>query len=236
MDQPAAPSITRSAVAATTREPGRYVPRRGAPAGPGADGVTRLLLVRHGQSTWNAVGRWQGHADPPLSATGEAQARAAAANLGAVDRVWSSDLVRARRTAELLGPVGVPRRLDARLRERDVGAWTALTREEIQARHPGWLHEGRRPDGWEPDDALVARAAPALHAAAAALARDGTGIVVSHGGVIRAVAQHLGAPATPVPNLAGVWLHVEGDELVLGASVSLLDPAEAPPPPVTAVD
>jgi probable phosphoglycerate mutase len=198
--------------------------------------MTRLLLVRHGQSTWNVIGRWQGRADPPLSATGEAQARAAAANLGPIEAVWSSDLARARSTAELLAAPGVPVRVDARLGERDVGAWTALTREAIEARYPGWIEDGRRPDGWEPDAALVARAGPALQDAAAALSPESTGMVVSHGGVIRAVAHHLGASAAPVPNLAGVWLDVDGAALVLGARLSLLDGPAAPAPTVTAAD
>ncbi|HEX7136135.1 MAG TPA: histidine phosphatase family protein, partial [Iamia sp.] len=64
----------------------------------------RLLLVRHGESTWNADGRWQGQADPPLTDRGREQARSAAAGLpGGVDELWSSDLERARVTAELLG-------------------------------------------------------------------------------------------------------------------------------------
>jgi glucosyl-3-phosphoglycerate phosphatase len=198
--------------------------------------MTRLLLVRHGQSTWNVIGRWQGRADPPLSEAGEAQARAAAAALGPVDGMWSSDLIRARRTAELLAPRGVRVRLDSRLRERDVGAWTALTRHEIEARDPRWLEDGRRPEGWEPDAALVARAVPALQEVVEALGSEGTGIVVSHGGVIRAVAQHLGAEPAPVPNLGGVGLHVDGAAFVLGARTSLLDGPATPSPPFTTAD
>ncbi len=58
---------------------------------------SRLLLVRHGQSEWNAAGRWQGQADPPLTDLGRAQARAAARAIGGVDAVFASDLQRARR-------------------------------------------------------------------------------------------------------------------------------------------
>jgi probable phosphoglycerate mutase len=95
--------------------------------------VTRLLMVRHGQSTWNADGRWQGHADAPLSVLGEAQAAAAAEAIGDIDVVVASDLARARRTAEIIADaLGVgPALVDARLRERDAGAWTGLTRHEI---------------------------------------------------------------------------------------------------------
>jgi broad specificity phosphatase PhoE len=122
------------------------------------------------------------------------------------------------------------------LRERDVGAWTALTRDEIEVRHPRWLEDGRRPEGWEPDDALVARACPALQEVAAELSFGGTGIVVSHGGVIRAVAHHFGAEPAPVPNLGGVWLHVDGAAFVFGARTTLLDGLATPSPTVTAAD
>ena len=57
--------------------------------------TTRVLLVRHGQSEWNADGRWQGQADSPLSDLGRRQAREAARAIGAVDAIWSSDLQRA---------------------------------------------------------------------------------------------------------------------------------------------
>src|SRR2546423_12200717 len=68
--------------------------------------MARLLVVRHGESTWNAQSRWQGQADPPLSALGERQAEEAAERLGqiaSISAIWTSDLVRARRTAELIG-------------------------------------------------------------------------------------------------------------------------------------
>ena len=103
----------------------------------------RLALVRHGQSTWNALGRWQGQADPPLSPLGEEQAAEAAERLEAtgvaVTGVVTSDLVRARRTGEIvaaalgLGPVDV--RPD--LREYDVGDWSGLTKPEIEKKWPG---------------------------------------------------------------------------------------------------
>ena len=59
---------------------------------------TRLLLVRHGQSEWNALGKMQGHADSPLSAEGRKQARNAARRLGVFDLIISSDLQRASET------------------------------------------------------------------------------------------------------------------------------------------
>jgi probable phosphoglycerate mutase len=112
--------------------------------------VTDLLVVRHGQSEWNAIGRWQGHADPPLSELGRRQAYVASAAIGAVDGIVSSDLLRAAETAAIIaqqlgvGPVVV----DQRLRERDVGQWTGLTRVEIDKGWPGWLEQARQPEGF----------------------------------------------------------------------------------------
>ena len=100
-----------------------------------------VLLIRHGQSTWNAAGRWQGHGDPPLSAEGQGQGRALARTLdesGArFDTLLSSDLLRARQSAEILGEVlSLEVQPDARLRERDAGSWAGLTRAEIAERFP----------------------------------------------------------------------------------------------------
>jgi len=108
---------------------------------------TRALLTRHGQSEWNALGRWQGQADPPLSDLGRRQAHEAARSLGTVDGIWASDLQRAAETAVIIGDdMGVgPVVLDADLRERDAGEWTGLTRAEIERRYPGFLPDGRRP-------------------------------------------------------------------------------------------
>src|ERR1700680_1413671 len=65
-------------------------------------GTTRLLLVRHGESTWNADGRWQGQADPPLTERGRLQASLAAQALGSIDAIASSDLERAAETASII--------------------------------------------------------------------------------------------------------------------------------------
>jgi broad specificity phosphatase PhoE len=103
--------------------------------------MTRVLLIRHGQSEWNADGRWQGQADPPLTDLGRAQAHHAARSLGAVDAVVSSDLQRAAETAGIIaGALGVgPLVVDPDLRERDAGEWSGLTRVEIERDWPGYL-------------------------------------------------------------------------------------------------
>jgi broad specificity phosphatase PhoE len=179
---------------------------------PERDTGTRVVLVRHGQSTWNADGRWQGQADPPLSERGEDQAREAATRVHDVHAVWSSDLARARRTAEL---VAEPKRLevhvDPRLRERHAGPWEGLTRAEIDSRWPDHLSTGRRPDGYEPDDEVAARALAVLDDLARAHAGEQV-LVVTHGGIVRVLERHLGATdGGLLPNLSGRVLHADGD-------------------------
>ncbi|MEO7573806.1 MAG: histidine phosphatase family protein [Acidimicrobiales bacterium] len=103
--------------------------------------MTRVLLTRHGQSEWNADGRWQGQADPPLTDLGRHQAKHAARNLGVVDAIVTSDLQRASETALIIsGDLGVgPVVLEPDLRERDAGEWSGLTRPEIDRDWPGYL-------------------------------------------------------------------------------------------------
>jgi probable phosphoglycerate mutase len=186
---------------------------------------SRILVVRHGQSTWNADGRWQGQADPPLSELGIAQAEAAAHAVDGVDAIWASDLERALHTATILATAhGLDVVADARLRERAAGEWTGLTRAQIDEQYPGALEERRRPPGFELDDVLVTRALAALQELAAALA-GGTAIAVTHGGVILAVERHHGIERTPVANLEGRWLHVARDgSIALGDRQILFDP------------
>src|SRR3954465_11358953 len=112
----------------------------------------RVLLLRHGQSEWNAAGRWQGWADIALTERGEDQAREAGARLAERDlhrfhAVACSDLMRARRTAALLadalGLHHIEVEVEPDLREFDVGEWSGLTRPEIEARWPGQLDRWR---------------------------------------------------------------------------------------------
>jgi broad specificity phosphatase PhoE len=191
----------------------------------------RLLLVRHGESTWNAQSRWQGQADPPLSPFGERQAEDAVvrlAEIATVTAVWASDLIRARRTAEIIAArVGVAEvRAEPRLRERDVGAWSGLTREEIEERWPGYLAARRSPPDFEADDHLLERARAGL---TAAVNSGGAGdvLVVTHGGVIRTIERSLGATPDRLPNLGGRWIVADSPtDLLLGERVVLLEPDE----------
>ncbi|MFK7917475.1 MAG: histidine phosphatase family protein [Ilumatobacter sp.] len=177
--------------------------------------VTRMLLVRHGESTWNAVRRWQGQADPPLTERGEAQAGRAAlatADHGPFDLVVTSSLQRAARTGQIISDatglsLAEPHRA---LIERAAGEWEGLTRSEIEAKYPGYLDADRRPEGYEDDASIVARAGGAM----VALSADHPGrtlLVVSHGGVIHALERaHDGDTGWQrLDNLTGRWFDVD---------------------------
>jgi 2,3-bisphosphoglycerate-dependent phosphoglycerate mutase len=99
---------------------------------------TELIVVRHGQTIWNVDQRMQGHMDVPLSEAGIRQAHAVAARLAAehVDKIYSSDLQRARQTAEIIrGNRLLELVTDERLREIHMGSFQGLTLGEAQARH-----------------------------------------------------------------------------------------------------
>jgi broad specificity phosphatase PhoE len=192
---------------------------------------TRALLTRHGQSEWNALGRWQGQADPPLSDLGRRQAHEAARSLRTVDGIWASDLRRAAETAAIIGDdMGVgPVVLDADLREREAGEWTGLTRTEIERRYPGFLPDGRRPAGWESDELLVERAERALRRIADAVP-GGDVLVITHAGVVFAVERHLGLDRTRLANVEGRWVTVASEGLWLGDRVLLAEPQDVTVP------
>jgi probable phosphoglycerate mutase len=121
----------------------------GAPAADAAGRVTRLLLVRHGQTAWNAEGRIQGHRDIGLDATGLRQAAALAGALAGdgVQAIYSSDLSRARQTAApLVARLGQPLRTDPGLRERAFGIFEGLSFAEVDARWPAQAARWRRRD------------------------------------------------------------------------------------------
>lgn len=198
--------------------------------------MTDVLIARHGQSEWNALGRWQGQADPPLSPLGRLQANHAAGRLGDIDVVVASDLHRARETAELiaeaLGIGGV--HLVAAFRERHAGEWQGLTKDEIEVGWPGYLADRRRPPGFESDESLARRTDDGLSEVLARHAGERV-LVVSHGGVIYRREQMLGTTAGRIPNLGGRWFHAPGDGLrpdglSLGSRVVLVDEGEVTVP------
>ncbi len=184
----------------------------------------RILLVRHGESTWNAAARWQGRADPPLTEVGQRQAAAAAEAIGAVDAIVASSLQRAHHTAVILSEfIGIgPVHLDERLVERDAGEWTGLTVDEIDQRFPGDRQAGRTPPGFETDEQLLERVLPALTELGEAFV-GGSVLAVTHGGVIFTLARHLTGQASRIPNLGAQWVDVTLDGRVqLGERVPLL--------------
>lgn len=193
---------------------------------PGSTPPSRILLVRHGQSTWNAEGRWQGQENPPLSTLGVRQARAAAAALGVFDVVASSHLERASVTATIIADeLGIgPVITDPDLAERHAGSFQGLTRDEIEARFPGYLAARRRPDDWESDEAVAERAVGALARLAARAGPGGTVLAVSHGGLIRCLEDLVGVHRTErLANLGARWFDIGPGVLRAGDEVLLID-------------
>lgn len=152
-----------------------------------------IFLVRHGETEWNLIGRYQGWSDSPLTARGVAQAEAVGHRLRALPEaaaapIVTSPLGRARRTAEIISKAlaGTPVSVDGRLREISLGSWDGVDRAELRARDPAMFKgEGRHewyfrtPDG-ETYEAFAGRIASWL------AEQDGTPrIVVCHGVVTR---------------------------------------------------
>jgi broad specificity phosphatase PhoE len=161
--------------------------------------VTTLLFVRHGETDWNADGRLQGHTNRPLSDFGRRQARQLAEELDGekLDALYSSDLARARATAEIVGErLGLAVALDPDLREKDWGTWEGLTAverdrvefvgESTEAHQERMLRALRRISERHPGDERV--------------------LVVTHGGSIRRVQTAAMGMALPVVENCGRWL------------------------------
>jgi phosphoserine phosphatase len=160
--------------------------------------VATLLLVRHGETEWNATRRWQGFTGPPLNELGVKQAEELAAKLAAtpVDAVYSSDAIRAVQTAEIVArPRGLSVQLDARLREVNFGEWEGLTRDEINQRYAGAFQQWDEcklaaPTGGETDLEMAERVIKAVNDIRARHP-DECVLVVTSGGPIRAVQAHV---------------------------------------------
>ncbi|WP_340561566.1 histidine phosphatase family protein [Streptomyces sp. GSL17-111] len=153
----------------------------------------RIVLWRHGQTSWNLERRFQGSTDIPLTAEGLNQARRAARLLAALrpDAIIASDLVRARATAaELASLTGHEVQHEDALRETYAGQWQGLTHDEIVERYgeqyAAWKRgEPVRRGGGELETEVADRAAPVVERNADKLPDGGTLVVVSHGGTIR---------------------------------------------------
>jgi broad specificity phosphatase PhoE len=155
--------------------------------------MTRLILLRHGRTAWNLIGRFQGQLDVDLDEVGVAQAEEAAHRVAAYepDVIVASDLRRAARTAQPLGALlGKPVSHDARLRERFFGSWQGLTITEIQEKYPDDAERWARNEALvEPTieslPVMVERVTEALLDIAARVGDGGTAVVVTHGGAAR---------------------------------------------------
>ncbi|MDQ1588135.1 MAG: hypothetical protein QOJ77_1300 [Microbacteriaceae bacterium] len=160
--------------------------------------MTRLSLVRHGETDWNLSRRIQGSSDIPLNETGREQARATGKALTRRrwDAIYASPLSRAVETARIISAeAGLDDpRFVADVAERRYGDAEGLTGEEILARFP----EGVAVPGRESREQVVARALPALIDLAEAHLGESV-IVVCHGGVIGALVRHVTAHALPRP-------------------------------------
>ncbi len=163
----------------------------------------QLILIRHGQTDWNAIGRWQGQADPPLNDTGRAQAQQIALELQPLklDALVCSDLRRARETAEIVAAaLGLRVALEPRLREVNLGDWQGLHLDEIRARWPDqirqWLESplAARPPNGESIRELADRVLAAVRDIAAQYADRRVGIVAHELPIAVLVAHVTGTP------------------------------------------
>jgi broad specificity phosphatase PhoE len=166
--------------------------------------VTTLLLVRHGETDWNADGRLQGQTDRPLSDFGRRQARELGEQLKSEEleseklvAIYSSDLARARETAEIVGErLGLPVVLDPDLREKDWGTWEGLTAVE----------RDRVEFVGESTEVHQERMLQALRRIAELHPGDDRVLVVTHGGSMRRVQTAALGLALPVVENCGRWI------------------------------
>ncbi|MFI6145646.1 histidine phosphatase family protein [Streptomyces sp. NPDC051109] len=173
----------------------------------------KIVLWRHGQTSWNLERRFQGSTDIELTETGVAQARRAARLLASLKpaAIVASDLRRASATAaELSAVTGLPVTHDAALRETYAGEWQGLTHEEIIAKYgeqyAAWKRgEPVRRGGGELETEVADRAAPVVLEHADRLPDGATLVVVSHGGTIRTtIGRLLGLDAYDWESLGGL--------------------------------
>jgi broad specificity phosphatase PhoE len=159
--------------------------------------MATLLLVRHGETDWNASGRLQGHTDRPLNDYGRRQARELADRLAddGVAAIYASDLSRAKETAEIVGArLGLPVVIDADLRERNWGSWEGLTPEERDA----VAFEGETPRDHRDRLMRAVRRIAERHPGQRV-------VVVTHGGSMRRVQAAVTGIASPVVANCESW-------------------------------
>ncbi len=165
--------------------------------------TTTLLLVRHGETDWNADGRLQGHTDRPLNDYGRRQAARLAEELAGeqIDAVYASDLARARETAEILAErLGLPVVVDAGLREKDWGSWEGLTPAERATVEYVGESTGAHRERVLATVRRIAERHPGGHV-----------LVVTHGGSLRRIQSAVLGMALPVLENCGRWLVAHED-------------------------
>ena len=186
---------------------------------------TRVVLVRHGQTEWNDGARFQGHMDSALTRAGVLQAESLGRRLAGekIAALYSSDLGRARHTAELIA-AGTKLSIvqDARLRERGLGVFAGLTRADIAVQYP---EETRRYFSRDPEyampkgESLLGRFKLGLECLdeIAGKHRGSTVVAVTHGGMVHGMFRHVtGVPFDAPRRFAirnaayNVFLHDEG--------------------------
>ena len=160
--------------------------------------MTTLLLVRHGETDWNAEGRLQGHTDTLLNDFGRRQAKALAEDLAGrrIDALYAGDPARARETAEIVGArIHLPVELLVDLREKDWGTWEGLT--SIERERVAFV--GETTEAHRARVHRVLRSISERHP-------GGRVLVVTHGGSIRRVQAAAMGMALPVVENCGLWL------------------------------
>jgi probable phosphoglycerate mutase len=208
--------------------------------------MTELILLRHGETDWNRELRFQGHVDVGLNTIGLEQAQRLARRLAGerADRLYASDLLRARQTAQpVASALDLATVSDAALREQSFGQVDGMSVDDIKARHPqaweGWLrfHEDYcMPEG-ESTRQFHARVMDAVHRLVAAHPGE-TLVVVTHGGVLDMIyrtARSLGLNGprqSDIPNagLNRVRVREGGIDILAWADIAHL--ADMPPQPV----
>jgi len=161
--------------------------------------LTRLIIVRHGETAWNEQGKLQGQADSALNARGIIQGKALAARLSpcSFGALYSSDLGRARQTAELIAAASGHKILtDGRLRERHLGIFQGLTWAEVEQAYPGEYERflTGEVDYVVPEGESFSQSSIRMMGCLEELARQHAGqqiVIVSHGGVLGAVLRHV---------------------------------------------
>lgn len=159
----------------------------------------RLILLRHGQTEWNKLHRYQGHTDICLNDLGREQAERVADYLCEhenIETIYCSDLSRARETAEIIARrLQLPVITDMCWREICFGNWEGLTYNEVYEQYPREYHDWfnntleMQVPGGESFAELLDRALPGMEEIAAQ--HQGTVLVVSHGGLIKTLVTHL---------------------------------------------